>query len=423
MINRQSLENIVEVQDQGQFKEINWSHIQLSSEEGLINLIRQAKEHRFALIPGQPRFSDYLQPCFSNYSNLIFYELSERSSLENYYVEDQVVSVWAGMKLCTLDHLLAKDGLQLPGLGISAQKTIFELINTGLLGRSTYKYSTVRDLVLGMKVAVSPGKSINCGGIVVKNVSGYDMNKLFIGSQAWLGIPYEVTLRLSSLASKQETVLVSSNNLVDLLALERKIVLSGLSVLGLEIFSGQLLEDINLADRAKKYVLLIIMQGLSEEVKEATQSLLELTQEFNTTDFQNLQEKEEKELLKKLTFSADFTENTIQISANPSQLNWLIPFIDDFQARFAVRIDYITCAHRGNLCLRMADSRFLEAFNENIKEELNKRQEYLYLAGKAEAFEYQFRRLPNQDNVELVIRERLKFSFDSDFIFNPLAQM
>jgi glycolate oxidase FAD binding subunit len=50
--------------------------------------------------------------------------------------------------------------------------------------------------VLGMRVALAGGERIHCGGKVIKNVSGYDMNKLFIGSLGTLGIITEVTFKL-----------------------------------------------------------------------------------------------------------------------------------------------------------------------------------------------------------------------------------
>jgi glycolate oxidase FAD binding subunit len=69
-------------------------------------------------------------------------------------------------------------------------------VATNLSGPSRLLYGTARDWVLGMRVALPDGERIHCGGKVIKNVSGYDMNKLFIGSLGTLGIVTEVTFKL-----------------------------------------------------------------------------------------------------------------------------------------------------------------------------------------------------------------------------------
>jgi glycolate oxidase FAD binding subunit len=74
--------------------------------------------------------------------------------------------------------------------------TVGGLVATNLSGPSRLLYGTARDWVLGMRVVLPDGERIHCGGKVIKNVSGYDMNKLFIGSLGTLGIVTEVTFKL-----------------------------------------------------------------------------------------------------------------------------------------------------------------------------------------------------------------------------------
>lgn len=70
-------------------------------------------------------------------------------------------------------------------------------------------YGSVRDLVIGMKVALITGEQIKAGGKVVKNVAGYDMCKLFAGSLGTLGIIAEATLRLAPLAESATTMIAN----------------------------------------------------------------------------------------------------------------------------------------------------------------------------------------------------------------------
>lgn len=75
--------------------------------------------------------------------------------------------------------------------------TVGGTIAANLNGPSRFGAGAVRDLVIGIKVILASGESIKGGGKVVKNVAGYDMCKLFVGSLGTLGIIAEATLRLA----------------------------------------------------------------------------------------------------------------------------------------------------------------------------------------------------------------------------------
>jgi glycolate oxidase FAD binding subunit len=63
-------------------------------------------------------------------------------------------------------------------------------------GATKLRYGAPRDLVVGLHAALSDGRTVKAGSKVVKNVSGYDLNKLFIGSYGTLGLITRVTIRL-----------------------------------------------------------------------------------------------------------------------------------------------------------------------------------------------------------------------------------
>ena len=80
-----------------------------------------------------------------------------------------------------------------------AQQPVWGLLVTNTSGVKRWRYGGVRDLVLGLRVALSDGALAHFGGRVVKNVAGYDMNKLFIGSLGAFGVVLEATYRLAAL--------------------------------------------------------------------------------------------------------------------------------------------------------------------------------------------------------------------------------
>jgi glycolate oxidase FAD binding subunit len=70
---------------------------------------------------------------------------------------------------------------------------------TNTNGVKRLRYGGIRDLLLGVRVALPDGSLVHFGGRVVKNVAGYDMNKLFIGSLGAFGVVLETTYRLAAL--------------------------------------------------------------------------------------------------------------------------------------------------------------------------------------------------------------------------------
>jgi glycolate oxidase FAD binding subunit len=84
--------------------------------------------------------------------------------------------------------------------------TVGGIIATNLNGPRRSHYGSVRDLVIGMKAVLASGEEIKAGGKVVKNVAGYDMCKLFVGSLGTLGIITQATLRMAPLPETAATV-------------------------------------------------------------------------------------------------------------------------------------------------------------------------------------------------------------------------
>jgi glycolate oxidase FAD binding subunit len=90
-----------------------------------------------------------------------------------------------------------------------AKATIGGMVAANLNGTRRMFYGSVRDLVIGVKAVLASGEQIKGGGKVVKNVAGYDMCKLFVGSLGTLGIITEVTLRMAPIPETAATLLVS----------------------------------------------------------------------------------------------------------------------------------------------------------------------------------------------------------------------
>jgi len=111
---------------------------------------------------------------------------------------DLVARVQAGATIGQLSVALAAAGQQL-ALDAPAEATVGGVVATGTAGPRRFRYGAPRDLLIGITVVRADGVVARSGGKVVKNVAGYDLGKLFAGSQGTLGLITEATFRLHPL--------------------------------------------------------------------------------------------------------------------------------------------------------------------------------------------------------------------------------
>ena len=122
---------------------------------------------------------------------------------------DLTCVVEAGVRIGDLNERLAAHG-QMLALDPPGNPTIGACIAGDLSGPRRHRYGTVRDLLLGVTVVLGDGLVANAGGKVVKNVAGYDLGKLFCGSQGRFGLVVRASLRLHPLPEATATVFAAA---------------------------------------------------------------------------------------------------------------------------------------------------------------------------------------------------------------------
>ena len=121
---------------------------------------------------------------------------------------DQIVTVEAGVRLASLQDLLARSRQMLAlDAPWASRATLGGLVATNAFGPRRTRYGSIRDLIIGVSILRADGTEARGGGKVVKNVAGFDLPKLMVGSLGTLGLIATVTFRLHPRPEVERTVL------------------------------------------------------------------------------------------------------------------------------------------------------------------------------------------------------------------------
>jgi glycolate oxidase FAD binding subunit len=178
---------------------------------------------------------------------------------------DLTVTAQAGLTLGALQAALGPRGQWLSLDPPEAERaTVGGLIAANASGPRRHLYGTVRDLLIGLTVVTAAGEIVRGGGKVVKNVAGYDLPKLFVGSHGTLGIVVEATFKLRPRPDDERLVAARFDRLKDGGAAVRALLASDLIPNAIELLDGAAAAALGLAGAA---TVVVGFDGLPEQVR------------------------------------------------------------------------------------------------------------------------------------------------------------
>ncbi|MGD1059861.1 MAG: FAD-binding oxidoreductase [Methanomassiliicoccales archaeon] len=140
----------------------------------------------------------------------IVLDLSRMNRILEVKVEDLLCVCEAGVVFDRLVEELAKHKFAIPTApGSSEACTVGGMVATNASGMRAIKYGAMRDYVLGLEVVLAGGDVIDVGTRTLKNSSGYQLERLFVGSEGTLGVVTKATLRIVPKA-KQAAMIVAA---------------------------------------------------------------------------------------------------------------------------------------------------------------------------------------------------------------------
>jgi glycolate oxidase FAD binding subunit len=129
---------------------------------------------------------------------------------------DMTITVEAGIPIARLDEVLRSEGLRLPiDIPQWDRATLGGAVAADASGPRRYGLGTFRDYVIGLAAMKADGQVFHSGGRVVKNVAGYDLCKLMVGSRGTLAILTQITLKLKPIPEASALVCAAFANVID----------------------------------------------------------------------------------------------------------------------------------------------------------------------------------------------------------------
>ena len=192
------------------------------------------------------------------------------TGITDYEPADYVVAVRAGTLLRDLQAELRRHTqwlpLDPPG---GATATVGGIIAANRNGPRRLLYGSVRDMLIGIRVALPTGETIKAGGKVVKNVAGYDLTKLFIGSHGCAGVITEATFKISPFPGDGQTLYVTLPDRAAALRLTTALLRSYLLPSALEALNPVALQRLSAAASMPappmgRWGILMLVEGMVE---------------------------------------------------------------------------------------------------------------------------------------------------------------
>jgi len=176
----------------------------------------------------------------------IVLDLNRMNKILGISIEDRLAIVQPGVVYAALESALAPYGFFFPPDPASGKvSTLGGNVATNAGGVKGAKYGTTRDYVLGLQVVLPDGRIMRTGSKAIKSVSGYDLTRLFVGSEGTLGVVTEIILKINPKPRATSTALATFDNLEDAGHAVTEIMHSGILPSVLEILGRETIVAIN----------------------------------------------------------------------------------------------------------------------------------------------------------------------------------
>jgi D-lactate dehydrogenase (cytochrome) len=256
------------------------------STQDVADAVRLASQHDTPVIPFGVGSS--LEGHLLAVQGGISVDVSRMNKVLSINAEDLTVTVQPGVTRKQLNEEIKSTGLFFP-IDPGADATLGGMSATRASGTNAVRYGTMRENVLALEVVTASGEVIRTGTRAKKSSAGYDLTRLFVGSEGTLGVITEVTLRLYPLPEAVSAAICSFPSIEAAVRTVIQIIQLGVPIARVELIDHNTVRMVNAHSKLglrEEPMLLMEFHGSPAGVKEQAEIVQEIASEHGGQAFE-----------------------------------------------------------------------------------------------------------------------------------------